>query len=671
MRVNADGLIEYLGRIDLQVKVRGFRIEPGEVEQRILEHPQVAQVHVCTRRQAAEDHQLLAFIVPREALDYRDFDQHLRDNLAVWMRPHQLFVLQRLPLTANGKIDQRALLEQPLKPWRPQAGSRAEEQHSPTLDWLLTQARRLLAQPELNGEDDWLGSGGDSLKAMRLRSAIRTHWRREITLGAVLSESFSALAERLGDEQGAASAYPPAPPVNHSGRAPATAEQSRLWLMQQRTPQATAYNVPIILHLAAGVQLPALADAVQRLLTRHSGLRTAFVSAADGLHQEVHQRDAVCQTFAKGAFSEQTWRSFAALVFDTPFDLATSALCKAWLLPFADGSCRLLLNLHHVAIDGWSMNLLFDDPGATVRRCAAGAVECRAFAGSGHAGVCPLATAMACRPALPRSASRPGRVAPSAPGVFSRAAAGSRAWPAGTALSSAAGSHAQRCTGSFCSRQRVTRYEVLFSVYAWSIYALTGCERPRIASPVSNRPLSEFEDAIGMFANTVLIPTAFDGDKALGQQLHQQTATVREVLALQDVVLADLVEDLRLSSSSALFDFMFVLENTDYARLAHTGLRATLEFNETVQAKCPLTLLVVDAGSQLECWWEYQCSYFDAAQMVAVNQLLQQGLDLLLEKPSATLDALLTPYRFSLPPASQGDSAEPPFNTVADWFAYV
>ncbi|MCF5353245.1 amino acid adenylation domain-containing protein, partial [Pseudomonas syringae] len=301
VRVNADGLIEYLGRIDRQVKVRGFRIEPGEVEQRILEHPQVAQVHVCTRRQAAEDHQLLAFIVPREALDYRDFDQHLRDNLAVWMRPHQLFVLQRLPLTSNGKIDQRALLEQPLKPWRPQAGSRADEQLSPALDWLLSQARRLLAQPELNGDDDWLGSGGDSLKAMRLRSAIRTHWRREITLGAVLSESFSALAERLGDEQGEASAYPPAPPVNRSGRAPATAEQSRLWLMQQRTPQATAYNVPLILHLAAGVQLSALVDAVQRLLTRHSGLRTAFVSAADGLHQQVHQREAVCQTFATGA----------------------------------------------------------------------------------------------------------------------------------------------------------------------------------------------------------------------------------------------------------------------------------------------------------------------------------------------------------------------------------
>ncbi|MFA1029623.1 Non-ribosomal peptide synthetase/polyketide synthetase [Pseudomonas syringae pv. helianthi] len=669
-RVNAEGLIEYLGRIDRQVKVRGFRIEPGEVEQRILEHPQVAQVHVCTRRQAAEDHQLLAFIVPREGLGYRDLDQHLREHLAVWMRPHQLFTLERLPLTANGKIDQRALLARPLKPWRADADSPHDDQHSPALDWLLSQARRLLAQPELNGHDDWLGSGGDSLKAMRLRSAIRTHWQREVALSALLSESFAVLAERLSDEQGAASAYPPAPPVNRAGRAPATAEQSRLWLLQQRTPQATAYNVPLILHLAAGIQLPALAEAVQRLLARHSGLRSAFVSATDGLHQQVCDRDTLCRTFDVGAFSEQTWRSFAALVFDTPFDLATSALCQAWLLPFADGSCRLLMNLHHIVVDGWSMNLLFDD-----------LVQLYDDALHGRASAEPLnglstlefalwqrqwrvdpryrdqRRALAALHRRQQACSSP-LVPVREPGLQARL----YRQPLGVARSAA--------LDRFCSQQRVTRYEVLFSVYAWSVYALTGCERPRIASPVSNRPLTEFEDAIGMFANTVLIPTAFDDRMALDRQMHHQTATVREVLALQDVALADLVEDLRLSSGSALFDFMFVLENTDYARLAKTGLRATLELSETVQAKCPLTLSVVDAGAQLECWWEYQCSYFDAGQMVAAQQVFQQGLDLLLEKPSTLLDDLLTPYRFSLPPASQGGSDEAPFGTLADWFEH-
>ncbi|EGH43065.1 amino acid adenylation, partial [Pseudomonas syringae pv. pisi str. 1704B] len=299
------------------------------------------------------------------------------------------------------------------------------------------------------------------------------------------------------------------------------------------------YNVPIILHLAAGVELNALADAVQRLLTRHSGLRTAFVSAADGLHQEVHQRDAVCQTFATGAFSEQTWRSFAALVFDTPFDLATSALCKAWLLPFADGSCRLLLNLHHVAIDGWSMNLLFDDLVQLYDDALQGRPSAEPSPGLGTLEFALWQRQWRVDPryrdqrralaGLHRQhpASSPALLPVREPGPQARL----YRQPLGATRSAA--------LDRFCSRQRVTRYEVLFSVYAWSIYALTGCERPRIASPVSNRPLSEFEDAIGMFANTVLIPTAFDGDKALGQQLHQQTATVREVLALQDVALAD------------------------------------------------------------------------------------------------------------------------------------
>jgi amino acid adenylation domain-containing protein len=169
-----------------------------------------------------------------------------------------------------------------------------------------------------------------------------------------------------------------------------------------------------------------------------------------------------------------------------------------------------------------------------------------------------------------------------------------------------------------------------------------------------------------MFANTVLIPSAVDNALALGEQLRRQTATVREVLALQDVALADVVEDLRLSSGTALFDFMFVLENTDYAALAGSGLQATLEFSEPLQAKCPLTLLVV--GS--ECWWEYQCSYFDEAQMHGVNDLFSRGLDLLLESPAATLDDLLSPYRRQLPVASEGVSGEPPFNTLADWFEH-
>ncbi|WP_440092845.1 amino acid adenylation domain-containing protein [Pseudomonas syringae] len=675
VRVNAEGLIEYQGRIDRQMKVRGFRIEPGEIEQRMLEHPGVAQVHVCGRRQAADDHQLLAFIVAHEGLEYRSLDLHLRERLASWMRPHQLFLLERLPLTANGKIDQQALLAQHMKPWRPQAGSGSDDAQSPALDWLLTQARTVLAQPRLGGQDDWLGSGGDSLKAMRLRSAIRSHWQREIAVADLLIEPFVTLAERLSAEQGAGSAYPPAPAISTLKRSPATAEQSRLWLMQQRAPASTAYNVPLIVHFAPGVQVAVLAEAVEGLIARHPGLRTAFVSGADGLQQVIAEVGSACRTFAPGAFDEQTWRSFAALVFDTPFDLSIPTLCQAWLLPFADGSCRLLMNLHHIVIDGWSMNLMFDD----LAQLYADAVQGR-VSDEAPPGLSTLEFALWQRQWRVDSHYRDQRRALAA--LHRRREAPSPALVSARDVSPQAklyrqplGSERSVALDRFCSQQRMTRYEVLFSVYAWSIYALTGCERPRIASPVSNRPLSEFEDALGMFANTVLVPVAFDNGLPLAEQLRSQTATLREVLALQDVALADLVEDLRLSSVSALFDFMFVLENTDYARLSGSALKATLEFADSLQAKCPLTLLMVDDGSQLQCWWEYQCSYFETAQIEAINGVFQRGLDLLLKgpntkSPAATLHEVLGPYRFSLPAASQGISEQPPFNTLADWFEH-
>ncbi|ORC62368.1 non-ribosomal peptide synthetase [Pseudomonas floridensis] len=670
VRVNGDGLIEYLGRMDRQVKVRGFRIEPGEIEQRLLEHPGVAQVYVGTRRHAAEDHQLLAFIVPRHPLDYREFDAHLRTQLAPWMRPHRLHLVERLPLTANGKIDPVTLLAEAPPAWRPDVDTACDDTQSPALNWLLGQARALLSHPALGAQDDWLGSGGDSLKALRLRSIIRTHWQREIPMAALLSESFETLAERLNSEQNPASTYPAAPAVGTSRRQPATAEQSRLWLLQQRTPDSTAYNVPIILHLAAGIDVQALSDAIGRLVARHPALRMAFESAADGLHQVVADQAASCRSFAPGHFTEQNWRSFATLVFDTPFDLATPSLFRAWLLPFADGSCRLLINLHHIITDGWSMNLLFEDLAQLYDATVQGRVAADPLPG-------PTTLEFA-------QWQRQWRIAPAyrdqrraLAGVHRRLDAPSPALqpvrapgPQASLYRQPLGVVRSAALDRFCSQHRFTRFEVLFSVYAWSVYALTGCTRPSIASPVSNRPLAVFENALGMFANTVLIPTAFDHDVVLTVQLRRQTERVRDVLALQDVVLADLVEDLRLSSTSALFDFMFVLENTDYARLADTGLRATLEFADALQAKCPLTLLMVDGGAQLECWWEYQCSHFDVTQISAINAVFQRGLDLLLERPAATLDDVLQPYRCGLPPASLGENAEPPFTTLADWFEH-
>ncbi|WMW03741.1 non-ribosomal peptide synthetase [Pseudomonas entomophila] len=667
VRVNPEGQVECLGRVDRQVKVRGFRIEPGEVEQCLLEHPQVAQAYVCSRRQAAEDHQLLAFVVPREALDYREFDAYLRARLAPWMRPHHLFQVPRLPLTANGKIDQGSLLAQAGAPWRPAV---EEGGYSPALAWLLEQARTLLGQPAIGGQDDWLGSGGDSLQAMRLRSAIRGRWEQEISIATLLAEPFAALAERLEQGQGASPDYPPAPAPSSALRGPASAEQRRLWLEQQRVPGSTAYNVPLVLHLAAGAEPQALAEALRRLVARHPALRTAFVAGNDGPEQVVTEQAAVCRVLAPGALGQDNWQAFASLVFDEPFDLASPTLLRAWVAPHADGSCRLLLNLHHIVTDGWSMNLLFEDLAGLYQDALQGCDRAAPTQVLNTLDFAQWQRQWSVTPhyreqrrALAALHARHGEATPA------RQAMGP-ASSEGRLYRQPLGERRSAALERFCAQQRMTRFEVLFSVFAWSLHALAGCDRPRIASPVANRPLAEFEACVGMFANTVLIPTDVRGAQSLGEQLRRQTATVREVLALQDVALADLVEDLRLSTGQALFDYLFVLENTDYARLADAPLRATLAPHPAPQAKCPLSLLVVGGDGPLECWWEYQCSHFDSRQVAALDALVHRGLDLLLENPQASLDTLVAPYRLGLPPASEGATLPLPFATVADWFEH-
>ncbi|NWD51155.1 non-ribosomal peptide synthetase [Pseudomonas gingeri] len=666
-RENEAGLIEYIGRVDRQVKVRGFRIEPGEVEQRILDYPGVAQAYVCTRRQAAEDHQLLAFIVPRDELDPVGFDAHLRTQLPAYMRPQQLFLLERLPLTANGKVDRVRLLEQGGQPWRAPRATVVEE--TPTLSWLLEQARALLGQPQLGGEDDWLRSGGDSLKALRLRSAVRRQWRVELSMAQLLEDNFAGLAEAIATPQEHPALYPPAPPPSLSPRLPATTEQRRLWLLQQREPGSTAYNVPLVLRLPAGIELETVSLALAQLVARHPALRTAFESGPEGLDQVVAEQGSTCQTFARGQFTEDNWTAFAALIFATPFDLRSPTLFQSWLLPFADGSARLLLHLHHSVVDGWSLNLLFDDlltlysdilHGRTAAERADRLTPLEFSQWQGQWSIAPHYRQQ--RRALAQFHREQPEASPAL--LPQRSDAGREARHYRQALET------EQCLAldRFCGQQRLTRFEVLFSVFAWSLHALTGLPRPRIASPVSNRPLAEFEDAVGMFANTVLIPTAVDGARSLDALLHEQTATIRQVLALQDVTLADVVEDLRLSGSQALFDFMFVLENTDFAKL--DGLGEPLAFAGPLQAKCPLTLSLVEGAQGLTGEWEYQCDYFTEAQVQAAAELFRHSLDLLLQTPDKPLDTLLLPYRRRLPAASQGAAGQPPFTTVADWFEY-
>ncbi|WP_253913604.1 non-ribosomal peptide synthetase [Streptomyces mayonensis] len=714
VRRDARGDIEYVGRADRQVKVRGFRVEPGELEQRILAHPAVRQAHVCSRRVGADGpNELLAYLVVDPELAWEDVDRHLAAGLPVYMRPHHLFRIGAVPRTANGKVDEAALLARTDPPWRPDGDAAGAT--DPWQRELLEMAGQVLGLPDLRPGDTWIACGGDSLKALRLRFEIRRRWNRDLPQSLVLGSDLATLAEavravRTAPDTGAV-VYP-AVPAAGARSAPATSEQQRLWLLQQQSPHSRAYDVRLAFAVEGDVDVAALRRASSRLVARHPALRTAFEAAPGGLLQVVgepydpwtgaterhtssgaHAAPASSASSAssvstaspgEGAGGEPESGAGQDAFFAEPFDLSRPRMLRVGLRPSASGSGSvLLLHLHHIAVDGWSLNVLLHD-------LSEGYAAALAGTDSGPERAAPAPTPLdfavwqeqwRADPAY--DALRTGLLA-----HYAEHAAPEQAMPQQAltpeARPGAALLHTQldvvrrAALDRLCGAAGLTRFQVLLAVYAWALYGVTGSTRPRVAAPVAGRPVREFEHSVGMFANTVLLPLDVSPGQQLREQLLRLGRDTQEVLERQDVALADVVQarSPQLGAGSP-FDFLFVLENTDFETLTLPDCETSPWWPVPAEAKCPMTLSVLERPDGLLCQWEYAEDHFTPARAAAVADLFRQGVDALTEEPSGTAAGnaagtvadLVAGYRRSLPEPGRGESRDLAWETVAEGFA--
>ncbi|WP_443732431.1 AMP-binding protein, partial [Streptomyces fuscigenes] len=385
VRAGSDGLVSYVGRVDRQVKVRGFRIEPGEVERQLLGHPALRQVHVCTRvPERGGPRELLAYLVTEDGLTHGEFEAHVAARLPHYMRPHHVYRLGALPLTANGKVDERALLSGDAAPWRAAEGPSVPV--SARCREVLDLAGRVLGARDARPGDRWTSVGGDSLGALRLRFEARRRWGVDLPAALVLRSDFAAIADavdaRLAEAgsdaragsgtgpgpgavaDGDASGHPAAAPPTGAASAPATCEQQRLWLLDRRDPDSGAYLVGQAFRLTGRVDAAALRHACAALVRRHVALRTGFEAAPEGLRQAVGPAyDPWCEPGPGQPADEEGALLFADRFFAERFDLAVPRMLRVCWLPFDDGGL-LLLQLHHIAVDGWSLGVLFEDMSA-------------------------------------------------------------------------------------------------------------------------------------------------------------------------------------------------------------------------------------------------------------------------------------------------------------------
>ncbi|HEY6549539.1 MAG TPA: amino acid adenylation domain-containing protein, partial [Vicinamibacteria bacterium] len=378
-RRRPDGSLEFLGRLDHQVKVRGFRIEPGEIESALLAHPEVREALVAALAEADGTTRLAAYVAGDAAVDVSELRRHLRARLPEHMVPSLWVVLPELPRLPNGKVDRRAL---PAPAGLSDEGADRSAARTPLEEIVAGIFAEVLAIDPPSGGASFFDLGGHSLLATRVVSRLRSALGIELPLRALFEEPTAAGLARRVEEALAAGAGLEAPPlrrVAREGRLPLSFAQQRLWFLWQLEPGSAAYNIPQALRIQGPLEAVALERALDEIVQRHEVLRTIFpaMPAMDGdpVQQITPARltlPLVDLTGLPAEPRESLARREAGLEASAPFDLAREIPVRARLLRLAAEDHVLLLTFHHIASDAWSGTVLQREVSALYSAFAAG-----------------------------------------------------------------------------------------------------------------------------------------------------------------------------------------------------------------------------------------------------------------------------------------------------------
>ncbi|MFG2944240.1 non-ribosomal peptide synthase/polyketide synthase [Streptomyces adustus] len=356
VRWGTDGNLEFLGRTDDQVKVRGFRIELGEIEAALAEHPQVAQAAVTVRRDRAGDARLVAYTVPVTGAELRseDLRAHLRERLPDSMTPAAFVPLDVLPLNASGKLDRRALPEPEAAVTR---SGRAP--HTPREQVLAGLFAEVLGLPQVGADDDFFDLGGHSLLATRLVARVRTTLGVELALRTLFhTPTVAGLAAGLGGADRARLALGRA---ERPEQVPLSSAQRRLWFLHQLEGAGPVYNMPLAWRLSGPLDRKALEEALADVVDRHETLRTVYPQVDGVPYQHVLDARTARPPLPVTPADESDLPELLVSAAARGFDLAAEPPLRAALFATASDEHVLLLVMHHIAGDGWSLGPLAAD----------------------------------------------------------------------------------------------------------------------------------------------------------------------------------------------------------------------------------------------------------------------------------------------------------------------
>ncbi|TXC81935.1 non-ribosomal peptide synthetase [Luteibaculum oceani] len=519
-----DGNIVYLGRTDNQIKLRGFRIEIGEIENGLIEHPEISNAGVLLKTDHSGEGYLLAFYVSNKELSETELKEHLGAFLPEFMVPSFFHRLEKMPLSVNGKVDRDVLHKIEYRKL-----SNPKECQNLETDfefWIAEKWKTLLGVEIVGKESNFFQLGGHSLKAAKFIGLLEKEQGIKVPL-AVLFEhpQLGSLAQTL---ENAAPVLQKNTPKNLGAikTIALTPSQKNIWLAEQLNEGAAAFNIPVGIVIKGDLDTHLFQQSLNKLVQKHEVLRAYFIEADGELEQGFSENVEV----AVNLHNDEELSALVKQYIHYKFDLTQAPLLKAGLVPLASGEHLFLLSIHHLISDGWSMNLFLEDLESLYRGEEGVKIEAgfKEYAFALNSGIENKANALAwkywqnqlkgLRPLeLPYDGSP--HTAKSFEGKVQR-----------LTLSATINEKIKR----ICEQHQLSRFMLVQAITKLMLHKLCKSTDFALGAPVSGRETVQYHNTMGLFVQTIPFRTKIDAEAPVGDFLQQIKTETLDALKYQD-----------------------------------------------------------------------------------------------------------------------------------------